>query len=272
VLVPGAGRFALGPLTEVAASTHAWSELGPHVPPGPLAAVAAHERVVRREDLTADPRVDRSVLELPLALEPWEPAYPVATYHADHVDLPAPPVRELLGRAAAAVDGGSEVEEVDGVEAGAGKAALVEDPEACRALVELVTAWTAESNGRAGAVAVAGDADDAIRALGVSRSTRKQVGASDAMAVMAWCGASGGAHGRRRGMAPGRFSAWWAAAAVSGMLDAWPLEGGELGEAVCGLGWWLWDAGVPETGWALHLAVEDPARGRAWALSAVDAA
>jgi len=38
VLVPGAGRFALGPLSEVAASSHTWAELAPHVPPGPLAA------------------------------------------------------------------------------------------------------------------------------------------------------------------------------------------------------------------------------------------
>src|SRR5437870_1940030 len=67
VLVPGAGRFALGPLPEVAASRHPWSELAPHVPPGPLAAVTAHERVVRGEDLRADDRIDRTVLELPLA-------------------------------------------------------------------------------------------------------------------------------------------------------------------------------------------------------------
>ena len=49
--MPGAGRFALGPLSEVAASTHTWAELAPHAPPGPLAAVTAHERVVRGEDL-----------------------------------------------------------------------------------------------------------------------------------------------------------------------------------------------------------------------------
>jgi len=47
VLVEGAGRFALGPLSEVAASTHTWAELAPHAPAGPVAALAAHERVVR---------------------------------------------------------------------------------------------------------------------------------------------------------------------------------------------------------------------------------
>ena len=32
VVVEGAGRFALGPLAEVAASTHGWAELAPHLP------------------------------------------------------------------------------------------------------------------------------------------------------------------------------------------------------------------------------------------------
>src|SRR5512137_2091018 len=55
VVLEGAGRFALGPLWEVAASTHSWEELAPHLPGGPARALAAHERVVRGEDLTAAP-------------------------------------------------------------------------------------------------------------------------------------------------------------------------------------------------------------------------
>ena len=262
VLVPGAGRFALGPLPEVAASRHPWSELAPHVPPGPLAAVTAHERVVRGEDLRADDRVDRTVLELPLALEPWEPEYPVATYHADRAELPAPPAPGPHEAESPRAEGRQP----------AGSVPLVEDPEGCRALLELVSAWTTESNGRAGAVAVTGEAGDAVQALGVGRSRRRRIQPADAMALMAWCGASGGAHGRRRGMAAGRFAAWWAAAALSGLLDAWPLEGDDLGAAVGALRWWSWDAGEPETGWVLRLAVEDPATGRAWAVGAVDAA
>ena len=76
VLVEGAGRFALGPLTEVAASTHTWDELAPHLDAGPLAAITAHERVIRGEDLTRDERVDPSVLTVPLVLEDWEAGYP----------------------------------------------------------------------------------------------------------------------------------------------------------------------------------------------------
>src|SRR5262249_38730535 len=51
MLVEGAGRFAPGPLPEVAASTHEWADLAPHAPYGPPSVLAAHERVVRGEDL-----------------------------------------------------------------------------------------------------------------------------------------------------------------------------------------------------------------------------
>ncbi|HEX7277258.1 MAG TPA: hypothetical protein VF244_07770, partial [Acidimicrobiales bacterium] len=47
VLVPGTGRFALGPLAEVAASTHPWSDLRAHLATTPDAGMVAHERVVR---------------------------------------------------------------------------------------------------------------------------------------------------------------------------------------------------------------------------------
>jgi hypothetical protein len=73
-------------------------------------------------------------------------------------------------------------------------------------------------------------------------------------------------------MAAGRFAAWWAVAALAGLLDSWPLTGAEAGRAAERLRWWLWEVGEPERGWVLHLAAEDPGGGRAWALSAVDAA
>ena len=142
VLVAGTGRFALGPLAEVAASTHTWAELRPHLEPTPEAGMVAHERVVRGEDLTGDDHVDPTVLELPLRLQPWEPAYPLATYRAHKLevaDVPAPPLHP--------------------VEAPVGTTPnVVDDAEATRALEELAMAWKQESNGTATAVAVAGDA------------------------------------------------------------------------------------------------------------------
>ena len=88
---------------------------------------------------------------------------------------------------------------------------------------------------------------------------------------MAWAAASGGAHGRRRGMAPGRFAAWWAAAAVAGELDDWPLPPDAMADLVTQrLRWYAWDAAEPTTGWSLRVAVEDPARRISFAVSAVD--
>ena len=254
VLVEGAGRFTLGPLPEVAASAHAWSELRPHLSPGPLATVCGHERVVRGDDLTGDPLLDPAVLDLPPALAAWEPAYPVASYRAATADFPTPalprPVPVALPAAGRPVD----------------------DPTACDALVELARAWTAESNGRAEAVCVEGRAAAAVARLGPPRARMAELTPAQAMAAMGWTAASGGAHGRRRGMATGRFGAWWAAAALCGMVGDWPVDPADLGAAVAELRWWSWDADEPITGWSLHLAVEDPADGLAWAVVATDAA
>lgn len=254
VLVEGAGRFALGPLAEVVASTHPWAELRPHLPPGPLATVCGHERVVRGEDLTGDDLLDPVVLDLPARLAPWEPAYRLAAYRADKADFPAPDLPALAPVVLPA------------------PGHPVDDRLACDALVELARAWTAESDGRAEAVCVDGGAAAAVARLGPPAARMAEVTPADAMAAMAWTAASGGAHGRRRGMAAGRFGAWWAAAALCGMVEDWPLEPGALGEAVGELRWWVWDADEPATGWALRLAVEDQADGLAWAVAATDAA
>ena len=256
VLVAGTGRFALGPLAEVAASTHTWAELRPHLSPTPEAGMVAHERVVRGEDLTGDDHVDPTVLELPLRLQPWEPDYPLVTYRAHKVEVADVPPPDL-----------------DPVELRAVPAPRVEDPEATRALEELAMAWKQESNGAVEATAVNGDAAAAIAALRPVAGLRMgEVSAADALAVMAWAAASGGAHGRRRGMAYGRFSAWWAVAAVAGRLDDWPFRPDDLGAAAEGLRWCRWADGDGDsaTGWSLLLAVEDERRGQAWAVRATD--
>ena len=265
VVVPGAGRFALGPLPEVAAQGHGWAELAAHLPPTPEATFVAHERVVRGEDLTGDDRIASAALELPLRLEPWEPGYPVAVYRADEAQFPERPSATL-----SAVELPAPVEELD-------------DPDARDALVELAGAWVRESNGRARAVAVLGDARGAVATLvgagreapevGVVEVGLASVTVDDAMAAMAWTAASGGAHGRRRGMAAGRFGAWWAATALAMGLDCWPPSPDELGEILADLRWYRWEpAGGATTGWSLRLAAEDPVAGQAWAVEATDQA
>lgn len=250
---PGAGRFAPGPLAEVAAATHTWDELAPYVPVGPGAAHVAHERVVRGDDLTDDASVDRSVIDLPLVLQVWEPPYALAEYEVSEARFPRPVVAA------------GETVDLSGREA-----RPVEDREVADALLELARTWSAESNGRAEATAVEGEACDAIAGFGVREVTVRQISAAEALSHMAWTAASGGAHGRRRGAAAGRFSAWWAAAALCGMTEDWPVLPDELGDAISELRWYLWDNRMPSTGWSLRLAVDDPADGLGWALTATD--
>ncbi len=254
VLVPGAGHMALGPLPEVAAVQHTWGQLRNNIPAGPLRTITAHERVLRGEDLRAEDGLDDRVLDLPLALQSWEGAYPLAEYEPHEARFPSVSPAALAD--CRLPSGGS----------------VIDDAPSINALLELARAWTAESNGRAEAVAVEGNALSAIAALGPPRARVAELDGATALAWMAWVAASGGAHGRRRGMATGRFGSWWAVAALSGVDDAWPVAADEMGAIVAELRWFAWDAWEPDTGWRFHLAVEDAAEGLAWAVAATDAA
>lgn len=257
VLAGGAGRFILGPLPEVAASTHTWDEIADHAVQGaPEVAIAAHERVVRGEDLRGDRRLDPFVLEVPLALASWEPLYPVAEYERDSARFPLP---QLSGFETMTIGSPTRARRAD-------------DHETVRALVELCSCWVTESNGHCDAVAVHGDAAAAVAGLGLTSVRMAEITPQQGVARLAWAAASGGAHGRRRGMAPGRFSAWWVAAALGGLLDDFPPDPSELGDSICELRWWAWDEGSPDIGWSCRIAVEDPADGLAWALAATDVA
>src|SRR5690606_22182399 len=92
VLDGEAGRFTIGPLSEVAASEHTWAELAHRLEPLPVALYVAHERSIRGEAI--DPSTVSSlppVLDIPVAQQSWEPAYPVSTYTDDGADHPEPP-------------------------------------------------------------------------------------------------------------------------------------------------------------------------------------
>lgn len=251
VLRPGVGRFALGPLTEVAAATHAWDELGPHLAEPGVAGTVAQERVLRGEDLRGREGTHPEVLELPLALAPWEPAYPLATYRASELEVPDPGTEQVRMSASAAEP-----------------APPLEWPETLRALTDLVEVWTSESNGTARAVAVRGGPAEAVATLSHGEHRLGRIDAGRALARMAWAAASGGAYGVRRGAALGRFDAWWAASALTGV--DWPPDPEELGRGLERLTWWCWDDAKAPIGWNLRLAVADPAAGWAAALEASD--
>lgn len=256
VVTPGAAPFALGPLTEVVAQHHPWADLAPHLDVPVVAATVAHERVVRGEDLTGDPP-PATDLDLPLVLQPWEPAYPVPEYRAD----------ELLENGPAPLTGGADTDAPPG--------APIAMPRLERALRELVAPWEDRSTGEVHVVAVAGGADGAVAALLPSRARLIPLAVPEAFARMAWAGASGGAHGRRRGLAAGRSAAWWIGRLATGCpvdVDPDELEF-ELEE----LRWCAFEAGTaadvgagPDpAGWHLRLAIEHP-DGWAVAVDAVD--
>ena len=243
----GRARFALGPLPEVAAVGHSWAELMPHLPEGPDRAFFAHERVLRGEELEGI-EIDPHVVELPLRLQPWEPAYSLAVYKSDRAEFPSPDQPAFTS-------------------ATTQRAARAED-EAEEALASLVNTWVNESNGRADVSCVEGDALGAIGAVGPTTVGTALIDARTALAWMAWAAASGGAHGKRPGAAAGRFGAWWAGASLTAL--EWPPDPEELGEGLDRLRWHAWTDGS-SSGWLLRLAVEDPESGLAWAIAAADA-
>lgn len=254
VLDGEAGRFTIGPLSEVAAVHHSWAELAPHLDAVPVATFVAHERAIRGEQV--DPAsLDGfpPVLDVPVEIQPWEPAYPVSNYTDTGAEHPEP---DESGRLTdVTVTSGGEVVDDDATEL---------------AVRQLVEAWTAASTGRAEVVCVEGTGLDALSALGVRSARVAPVPATAALARLAWAGASGGAHGRRRGMALGRFAMWWVLGALGDLHDAWPPTDGEVDELLAALRWYRWDAHEPAGGWRLQLLVEDPSEGLAWAINAAD--
>lgn len=254
VLDGEAGRFTIGPLSEVAAVHHTWVELAPHLDAVPVATFVAHERSIRGEPVDPESLAGfPPVLDVPVAIQPWEPTYPVSNYTDTGAEHPEPDDAGAL--ADVTVTAGGEV---------------VEDEATELAVRQLVEAWTATSTGRAEVVCVEGSGLDALGALGLRSARVAEISASAALARLAWAGASGGAHGRRRGMALGRFAMWWVLGALGDLHDSWPPSNAEIEELLAALRWYRWDAHEPPGGWRLQLVVEDPSEGLAWAINAAD--
>src|SRR5438445_192934 len=202
------------------------------------------------EALTGRPEAHAEVLELPMHLEAWEPPYVLATYKAHEIEAPSPEVAQLTAESSAA-----DAEPID-------------DDELHRALLDLAGTWVTGSSGRAEAAVVEGGVAGAIGSLGARSFLIGEVPAREALALMAWAAASGGAHGRRRGAAAGRSAAWWAAAELTD-LD-WPPDPEELAREMDRLRWYRWEPHEMTGGWNLHLAVEDRDDGWSAAIAAED--
>ena len=246
VAVRGGGYLAAGPLTEVVAQHHTWSELEPELGGGPTRDHVAQERVLRGEDLGVSP-----IGELPGRLLAWEPAYALAEYHADGTArFPAPAPITMTER----VRGERRAPAPDAVDG-------------TTALEDVARHWVTHSEGRVRAAGVEGTAADAVATVHDGAVRWAQVSPADAVALLAWSAASGGARGRRRGAATGRFEAWWALAVLTAQDDDWPVDPGPAAEE---LRWWVWTPDEVPVGWICRLAVEDPVDGLAWALDASD--
>jgi hypothetical protein len=242
------GRFTIGPLTEVIAQHHRFSDMADYLECGPVASFVAHECALRGEAIDGELF---DVLDIPVEITPWEPQYPLALYRDNDAvfDSPEPPSTQACATA-------------------------VGTPRTVRATVgeavaQLVAPWTESSNGRLRIVEVDGDAPCALGALGIAEAALGSLTGAEAMAWLAWAGASGGAHGRRRGGAIGRFNAWWTVAAFADC--PWPPTGDAMRDAVESLQWFWWDGVASPTGWRLHVVAYDPRRTVAWALDAHDA-
>jgi Family of unknown function (DUF6183) len=247
------GFATVGPLAEVLAQQHAWADVAPFLLDRRVAASVAHERVIRGDDLRSTADTARSVLDMPMILQPWESSYAAALYQSDQAEFPQPtpprfsPVSRLPRPGEA-----------------------IGDPHVVDAFKDLVRPWTTQSNGKINVVTAEGDHLNAIASLGVSHARLAEVSFEQALAWMVWAGASGGAAGDRRGNAIGRFYAWHCVAALAGVSEDWPIDPVEMGEIGEGLHWYLWDVDDRGVDWQLRLAVYDDVEELGLAISATD--
>lgn len=245
-----ARTFMPGPVSEIIAQYHRWEDLDDHLATGHDRSLIAYERALRDDDI--DPG-ERGVLDIPFERQAWEPHYIVPTYSDDGLDAPAPALPEPR-------------DEVEGV-----ATTPLDDPDTVTAFRRLVESWTAQSNGEASLAVVEGDLANALGALGIKQATVAPLAPAQALSWLTWAGASGGAHGKRRGTATGRSDAWWLLATFAGIADEWPIDPEEFGDIVNELSYYTFtDGSAPLGGWQLSLAIVDPEEGLAVALRAYD--
>ncbi len=245
-----ARTFMPGPVSEIIAVYHRWEDLDDHLAEGHDRSLVAHERALRGDIVEQH---ETSVLDLPFEIQPWEPQYELASYNDDGVDFPAPELptpRETITTS---------------------HTTSIDDPDTTTAFRRLVEAWTSQSNGSASIAVVEGGVEDALGALGFTHARIASVSPQEALSLLAWAGASGGAHGKRRGTATGRSDAWWFLATFTGLAEDWPCDTEELGDVIESLQYYVFthDA-TPIAGWNIALVIVDPDEGLAVALHATD--
>lgn len=254
-------RFAIGPLTEVIAQNHTWAELRATLTSGPHRDIVAHERLMRGDTMSPAESM-MGILDIPLRTFPWEPEYPLPEYSDDGMLAPCPTDHWTHTWETSSAPDDLDVE-------------IVDDDETVAALRSLVEPWTAASAGRARCIVVEGGLAALATILERSQVRTARISPQHALQWLTWCGASGGSHGRRRGSASGRFSAWWLLAALAGLTHDWDelhatdRLADELGRAAERLRWFRVDIEERHS-YELSLAVVDDEEGLAFGLFAFD--
>jgi hypothetical protein len=244
-----ARTFMPGPVSEILALHHSWEDLEPYLEFSHDRSLVAYERALRGDVI---PPHEDHALEIPFAPAPWEPPYALASYNDDGVvdDMPSLALQWHT----------ADTREADALE-----------DDTVPAFARMMEPWTAHSNGVSRAVVVEGEIEDTFGALGLQDVSFSQMTSHNALQWLAWAASSGGAHGKRRGVASGRSEALWLLATFTGLADTWPRSFDELGDVVNNLEYFAFTAANhSQHGWWLQLAIVDPAEGLTTALIARD--
>lgn len=242
----------VGPLWEVLATRHPWYVLDPLLPWEPVRTLAAHTRVLLGEDLTDAPRL-RAVP--PLVLRPWEqagwePGSRVTAYRCGGAAatplFSLPDSREGLGP----------------VDLPAPGAALPVPDQPATAALRGLSGWLTARCVRGGAPDAA-----AVLAPAASSATGGWVPFATAYPALVRAASGAGAYGEPAGAARGRLAVWRTLAAMADPCADCPAE--EVDALVARMRCFTWCDPADEI-WHLHLALEDPATGLAWAVSGSD--
>ncbi|WP_035841186.1 hypothetical protein [Kitasatospora azatica] len=265
----------VGPLWEVLAGRHRWAELAPLPIAEPVRTLIAHTRILLGEELAelaelgelAEPAARRagrarrpgadSPCEVPLALRPWEqarwePADRVTSYRpggaAATPHFPLPDSREGLAplrlpKPAVALPGAAQPATV-----------------ALRGLCEWLEARCVRGTAPQAAALFAPAARDAPVTAGY-------LPFAAAYPALVRAGSGAGAYGRSGGAARGRLAVWRVLAAMAD--PSGQCTSAEVDALVARMRCFTW-CGPADEIWHLHLALEDPATGLAWAVSGCD--
>lgn len=249
-----ARTFMPGPVAEILAVHHSWDELEQLVEPGHDRGIFAYERALRGDSIDSlEPRI----LDIPISPQHWEPNYLYASYNDDGVVETFPTLHNH-----------QHTISIDGI-----ATTPIEDFDTNDAFRRMMDSWTAQSNGSAQLAIVEGSPSEALGGLGFAniQSELAAVSCQEAWQALTWAGSTGGAHGKRRGVATARSDLWWLFAQIAGIAHEWPLDTDECGEIALGCEYFVFrNEKTPTDGWGLNLIIFDPQEGLCVALSAHD--